>query len=104
MDEAAPRILDALSGLQGFTPGAVMTEAKRLARNAVKAQWRAQGRKVPWVDPRDLAEAASAYLDTHQAELINQAIENLRQQSVRFLPQLRTLAARTERECGGNRR
>jgi hypothetical protein len=40
--------------LQGLAAGAVTTEAKRLARNAIKALWRAQGRKVPWVKPNAL--------------------------------------------------
>jgi hypothetical protein len=77
MDEANQRLREALSELQGISPGAVMTEAKRLARNAIKAQWRAEGRKVPWVDPRELAEATRAYLDTHRAELISQAVANI---------------------------
>jgi hypothetical protein len=66
------------SALQGVPARAVMTEAKRLARNAVKAQWQAQGGKVPWVPHSELVEAAGDYLDTHRAELINQARANLR--------------------------
>jgi hypothetical protein len=104
MEEATPRIQEALAKLQGFTPGAVMTEAKRLARNAVKAQWRAEGRKVPWVDPRELTNAVRAYLDLHRAELVSRAAENLRQWSVRLVPQLRTLAEREERRRKENRR
>jgi hypothetical protein len=60
-----------------ITAGAVMTEAKRLARNAVKAQWQAQGRKVPHIPYIELVEAARDYLDTHRAELIQQARANL---------------------------
>ena len=77
MAEATRRLPDALAELQGLSPGAVMTEARRLARNAIKAQWQAQGRKVPWVDPRELAEATRAYLDLHRAELVSRAVANL---------------------------
>ena len=45
MDEAMRRICEPLAPLQGLPPGAVMTEAKRLARKAVKEQYRARGLK-----------------------------------------------------------
>jgi hypothetical protein len=35
-----------------------MTEARRLARKAVKAQWQAEGRKVHWIEPKELFTAA----------------------------------------------
>jgi hypothetical protein len=54
MDEANQRLQEALSELQGISPGAVVTEAKRLARKAIKAQWQAQGRKVAWVEHSEL--------------------------------------------------
>ena len=104
MDEATPRIQEALAKLQGLPAGAVMTEAKRLARKAVKAQWQAQGLKFYTTQPSEIAQAVRTYLDTHQAELVRQAAENLRQWSVRLLPQLRTLAAREDCESGTNQR
>jgi hypothetical protein len=78
MDEATPRIRQAQARRQGFPVGAVMTEAKRLARKAIKAQWQAQGRKVPHVPYVELVEAARDYLHAHRAELVNQARANLR--------------------------
>jgi hypothetical protein len=103
VDEATRTLYEAAVALQELPVGAVMTEAHRLARKAVRAQWQAQGLKVAHIEHRELVKAASVYLDTHRAELIQQARVNLRQWSVRLVPQLRTLAARTERECGGNR-
>jgi hypothetical protein len=96
VDEAMRSLYEPPSALQGLPAGAVMTEAKRLARNAVKAQWQAQGRKVPWVPNSELVEAAKAYLDAHQAELVSQAYANLRHWSGRLVPRLRTLAERIE--------
>jgi hypothetical protein len=69
-----------------ITACAVMTEAKRLARKAIKAQWQAQGRKVPWVEHSELVGAARAYLDLHRAELINQARANLSSDAHRRKP------------------
>ena len=77
MDEANPRLPELLPKLQGLSPAAVMTEAKRLARKAIKAQWQAQGLKVAYVEHSELAKAARAYLDTHRAELVSQARANL---------------------------
>jgi hypothetical protein len=71
------RISEAPASLQGLRPTAVMTEARRLARKAIKAQWQAQGRKVLWVEHSQLVEATRAYLDTHRGDLINQARANL---------------------------
>lgn len=51
MDEAIPRIRHTLAGLQGLPAGAVMTEAKQLARNAVKAQYQARGLKFYTTPP-----------------------------------------------------
>jgi hypothetical protein len=50
---------------------AIVTLALREARNAVKAQWAAQGIRR-W-DYRDLARAASDYLDNHRPELFAKA-------------------------------
>ena len=46
----------------------VMTLAKWLARNAVKAEWQAKGRRLG-----DIGEAANAYFLNHQEELIEEA-------------------------------
>lgn len=104
MDEANETLRESLRAIKSsrgrpmiMTAGAVMTEAKRLARNAVKAQWQAQGRKVPHVPYVELVNAAQAYLDGHKAELVSRARENLRHWSVRLVPQKRTLAEREER-------
>jgi hypothetical protein len=40
------------------TPGNTMTLARFMAERAVKAQWQAQGIKIAYVDPRELANAA----------------------------------------------
>jgi hypothetical protein len=72
MDDPIPRLPEGPPKLQGLPAGAVMTEAKRLARKAVQAQWQREGRKVHWVPYRELVEAANAYLDMRQAELVAQ--------------------------------
>jgi hypothetical protein len=95
--EATPRVQAALAARQGFSPGAVMTEARRLARKAIKAQYQAQGLKFYTTPPRKIAKAVRVYLDTHRVELVSQAVENLCQRSVRLVPQLRTLAEGEER-------
>ncbi len=77
MVEATRTLHEVPVALQGFTPGAVMTEAHRLAQKAIKAQWQAQGRKVHWIEHSELVRAARTYLDLHRAELINQARANL---------------------------
>jgi hypothetical protein len=100
MDEAAQNVNALPNPLQAL----LMTEAHGLARKAVKAQWQAQGRKVPWVDPRELAETTRAYLDAHRAELVNQARANLPQRSVRLVPQIRTLAEHMDRQRKANQR
>jgi hypothetical protein len=58
--------------------GSEMTLAHWLARKAIKAQWRAQGRKVHYIEAAQLAKAASAYLSEHRAELLEQAGAYLR--------------------------
>jgi hypothetical protein len=77
MSEANRRLQDAVANPQGFNSAQVMTEANRLARNAIKAQWQAQGLKVAHIEHGELVKAASAYLDTHRAELVIQARANL---------------------------
>jgi len=75
VDEAMPRVDERSPAVQGVTPAALMTDAKRLARKAIKAQWQAQGRKVPWGYPHEVAEATRVYLDTHRAQLVSPEFE-----------------------------
>ena len=77
MDKAVPTIQQSITRSQGLPVGAVMTEAKRLARNAVREQRRAQGLKVAWIEHSKLVEAANAYLDAHKAELVSRGVANL---------------------------
>lgn len=55
-----------------------LTTANWLARKAIKAQWRAEGRKVHYIEPSELAKAAKAYVSEHRAELLEQAGAYLR--------------------------
>ena len=50
-----------------------MTMARCLAKRAVKNEWRRQ--REHWVscEPKELTQAADAYLAEHQAELIEKA-------------------------------
>jgi hypothetical protein len=77
----------------------VMTEARRMAvRDAKEMILRVHGhRKLREMECRDLHRFANAYLATHP-ELIERAAE-----TVRKVPQLRTLAERHERKPKGNR-
>jgi hypothetical protein len=76
----------------------VMMVAKQAAIKAVKGNMQAQGVKVVYVARRIIVAAANAYLTEHP-ELIEQAAE-----TVRKVPQFRTLAEREERQRKGNRR
>lgn len=49
-----------------------MILARYYAKQAVKAEWRAQGLKPQYIEPCDLAKAARAYLSEHP-ELIERA-------------------------------
>lgn len=69
----------------------VVTIAKLAAINAVKRNMQAQGLKVAHVERRIIVSVARDYLCDHP-ELIEQAAE-----TVRKVPQLRTLAERDER-------
>jgi len=104
MDEATRTLSEFPIPLQGLPAGAVMTESRRLARNAVREQWRAEGRKVLWVPYSELVKAAGAYLDMHRAELVSQARENLRKWSVWFPTKKQTLTERRERRLQEYRR
>ncbi len=51
----------------------VMTLAKWMAKKAVKAKWKAQGRKEKI---GELSKAANVYFSEHEAELIQEAWEH----------------------------
>jgi hypothetical protein len=60
------------------TTGAVMTEARRLAKALVKDELKRAGIKISHVEASEITKAANAYLETAKgAELIEQAKKNL---------------------------
>jgi hypothetical protein len=82
----------------GCMNSVVMTVARRSAIKAVQCDMQAQGVKVVYVARQIIVAAANTYLTEHP-ELIEQAAE-----TVRKVPQLRTLAERHERQRKRNRR
>ena len=52
------------------TSGAVMTEAKRLARNVIKDEMKRRGVRVSYVDAKDITTAAVAYLETDDGKVL----------------------------------
>jgi len=52
---------------------ALITIARYLAKRAVKTEWRAQGRKVQYIDIREITNATNTYLGEHKAELLREA-------------------------------
>jgi hypothetical protein len=54
----------------------VMILARWLARKAVKAEWKAQGRKVQYIDASEITEASNVYLVLHRNELMKEAWEH----------------------------
>ncbi len=58
------------------TPGAVMTEARRLAKNLVKDEMKRQGVRVSHVDASEITKAANALIEA-SPDLLKQAAENL---------------------------
>lgn len=60
--------------------GAVMTEARRLARNIVKDAMKREGIKVSYVEASEITKAANALL-TAQPDLIEQAKANIEERS-----------------------
>jgi hypothetical protein len=52
-----------------------MTLARYYAKQAVKAQWQAQGLKLQNIEASEISQAANAYLDQHLAELVAFATE-----------------------------
>jgi hypothetical protein len=62
--------------------GAVMTEARRLAKALVKDELKRQGHKISHFEPSDITKAANALLETDQGkEIIAQAEVNLAERS-----------------------
>jgi hypothetical protein len=60
------------------TGGAVMTEARRLAKQVIKDEMKRQGIKVSYVEASEITKAANAYLTTDAGkELIDRAKTNL---------------------------
>jgi hypothetical protein len=55
---------------------ALITIARYLAKRAVKAEWRAEGRKVQYIDIREITAASNQYLREHKAELMKEAWEH----------------------------
>jgi hypothetical protein len=51
----------------------LVTIARYLARKAIRAEWKAEGRKVQYIDIRELTQASNFYLREHKAELMKQA-------------------------------
>lgn len=56
----------------GKTPMVVMTEARRLAKNIIKAHLKAQGKRLGEIEPAAITEAANLYL-TENPDLIETA-------------------------------
>lgn len=76
----------------------IMTVARLAAIKVLKRNMQAQGLKVAHIERHVVVSAANDYLRDHP-ELFEKAAE-----TVRKVPQLRTLAAREERHRKGNRR
>jgi hypothetical protein len=57
-------------------PMHLITLARWLARKAVKAQWRLQGRQVKYIPIQEITEASNQYLVLHRNELIREAWEH----------------------------
>jgi hypothetical protein len=69
---------------------ALITIARYLAKRAVKTEWRAQGRKVQYIEAREITKASDIYLLRHKLELLREArnhpvvIRHLQQQGMRL--------------------
>jgi hypothetical protein len=84
--------------LHGVMNATIVTVARLMAIKAIKRNMQAQGLKLAHVEQHMIVSAARKYLDEHP-ELIAEAAE-----TVRKVPQLRTLAEREERRRKRNRR
>jgi hypothetical protein len=74
------------------------TLARQKAIKAIKQELQAKGLRLSYISVRDIRAFADAYLAEHRTELIEQAME-----TVRLVPQLRTLYEREQRRLKGNR-
>lgn len=72
----AGKLVTRTSKSDGKVPGVVMTEARRLAKNVIKAGIKAAGERVSDYTASAITEAANAYLEEHP-ELVTQAQANL---------------------------
>lgn len=68
----AGKLVARKSSGDGKTPAVVMTEARRLAKNIVKAGLKAKGKKISDFTAKAITEAANLYLADHK-ELVDQA-------------------------------
>jgi hypothetical protein len=83
-------------------PHRLIVLARYLAKRAVKAEWRAQGRKVQYINVSEITAASNLYLLTHRTELMKQAWEHPasvrhRQQQGQRLAQRAVIAAIREK-------
>lgn len=54
----------------------LLSLARWLARKAVTAEWRAEGRKVQYIGASEITEASNIYLTLHRNELLKEAWEH----------------------------
>ena len=93
MAEANGSICDSLERARAYdAPATIMRLALFAAKKAVKQDIRDRGEKLVYIDQSDILTAAHQYLGEHP-ELVEEAAE-----TVRLVPQLRTLAEREARE------
>ena len=55
----------------------ILSLVRWLARRAVTAEWRAQGRQVKYIDIKEITEASNAYLVLRKNELFKEAWESI---------------------------
>jgi hypothetical protein len=60
-----------------FAMAETLMEARRLAREAVRAELKSKGLKLGQFSFKDLVELGDAYLDEHRSELIEAALARL---------------------------
>ena len=61
---------------QGRSAMHLLSLARWLARKAVKAEWKAEGRKVQYIEAKEITAAANAYLALRKSELMKEAWEH----------------------------
>jgi hypothetical protein len=67
----------------------VMILARWMARMRLKAEWKSQGRKVQYIEAREITEASRAYLVLHRNELMKEAWEHPYAKQVRHQEHMR---------------